>query len=268
MPNENVSLNLNLVTSRSAKLEPNVAKRAVTLGFQNVGFRIATRKRDQLAKNIYRDFAPIVEAEMQDMARKVSSMAVGLASQNNPPPGVLSITGRVSQAMIGNSGPMSISSVTGRWAERNPTYMKNKFRKYRTRKWFKSTGQLAKSLSKPSTYYNSYGPLKIVFKPAPFTKASVISSLGRSSGGQSPTAISIGRVEITPLRGIRLSDLPGIGQQAAYSERLMDRLPKTIRVKLSGRQDKYRPVIEPFMSYYLNRRIPNAVYRKLEDSLA
>lgn len=268
MPNDDVFLNLNLVVSRSARPETSPTKRAINIGIQNVGFRIATQKKDQLAKNLYRDFAPVVERELQDMARKVAMLGVGLNAANKAPPGTLSITGRISQAMLGNSGPMSIASVTGQWADRSEIYMKSKFKKYRTRKWFQNTGSLQKSLGKASTYVNSYGPLKVAFKPAAFSKNSIISSLGRSSGGQSPTAISIGRVEITPLRSLRLNDLPGIGQQASYSERLLGRLPPSIKKKLAGRREKYRPVIEPFLTYYLNRKIPNAVYLKLEDSLA
>lgn len=268
MPNEDISLNLNLVVSRSSRIEPNLSKRAIGLAIDNVGFRIASAKRDQLSRNLYRDFAPVVERELQDMARKVATLGVGLNAGNQSPPGSLQITGKVSQAMIGNSGPMNIASVTGQWAARSEVYMKNKFKKYRTRKWFKSMGNLQTALGKQSLYTNSYGPLKIVFKPAPFTKAAVASSLGRSQGGQSPTAIAVGRVEITPLRNIRLSDLPGIGQKANYNNRLMARLPTTVRKKLTGRTDRYRPVIEPFLTYYLNRKIPNAVYLRLEESLA
>lgn len=268
MPSENdVRLTINLVPKGTATLDRNLTNKAIGIAIGNVGFRIASNKRDQLAKNLQRDFAPIVERELSEMARMISTMAIGIGNPRNPPTGQLKISGRISQAMLGQAGPMSIASVTGKWAERSKVYLKSKFKKYRTRKWFYNTGQLQGKMAKLSTYHTAYGPMKLTFKPASFSKDTVVSGLGRSSGGQSNTAIAVGKVEVTPLRRIDLGDLPGIGQPAVYSEKLMGRLPMSVRKKLSGRKGKYRPVIEPFLTYYLNRKIPNAVFLKLEDTM-
>lgn len=268
MPAEaDVTLNIDFTWGGAARFDPNTATRAITTAVNNVGVRVARNRQRKLQANVQRDFAPVVERELLDMARSVARMGIGLANFNNPPPGVLSITGRISRPMIGNSAPMSISSMTGAWAVRTDTYMRWKMRKHRTRKWFYNTGSLQRQMGKVGVYRSAYGPMSIKFTPTSLTGAARVAGIGRSSGGQSNN-IMIGRLEVSPLRRLRLSDLPGIGQQAGYNERLMNPLAAGIRRKLVGRKDKYRPVIEPFLTYYMTRRIPNAVYRRLEDSLA
>jgi hypothetical protein len=268
MPNEDVTLNINLRWSRQGRFEPNAAGRAFNVAIDNVGFRAAKNRQRRLQANLQRDFAPVVEQELQNMARDVSRMAIGLANPNNPPPGVLSITGRITRAMIGNSGPMTVASMTGTWAVRTKAYMKRKVRKYGTRRWFKNTGRLQEQLGSVGTYRSAYGPMSVKFFPSALQMAGGVSSLGRSGGGQSRN-ISVGRLEVAPFRRLTLADLPGIGQQATYNPRLLSPLADSVERKLTGRaSSKYRPVIEPFLTYYLTRRIPNAVYRRLEDSLS
>lgn len=266
--NDDVTLTINLRWSRDARTERNLGDKPIQLAIQNVGFKAAKNRQTRLKQNLYRDFAPVVERELQSMASDVSRMAIGLANPNNPPPGVLTTPGRISRPMIGRTGPMSISSMTGTWAKRTKPYMKWKLKRYSTRRWFFNTGQLQRQLRSVGTYRSAYGPVSIKFIPTPMeTVAGGVSNLGRSAGGQS-TRIMIGRLEVSALRRIRLSDLPGIGQKASYNEALLSPLASSVRRKLVGRKDKYRPVIEPFLTYYLTRRIPNAVYRRLEDSLA
>lgn len=270
MPDD-VTLNINLKIGGpgAATLIRRDSDKAVNFAIEGVAFRAAKNRQRRLQANLQRDFAPVVERELQQMARDVSRLAIGINgdSGNTSPTGILSISGRISKPMIGNSGPMSISSMTGQWAARTKAYMRWKMRKYRTRKWFKNTGKLEKSMGRASTYQNAYGPIRIRFTPTNLGYGA-LSSFGRSSGGQSRN-IQIGRLEVTPLRRLRLSDLPGIGQKADYNPRLLSPFSNSVERKLTGRPSTvgYRPVIEPFLSYYLTRKIPNAVYRRLEDSL-
>lgn len=232
----------------------------------NVGFRIAKNQQDQLRKNLQRDLGPIVDAELAKMARQVSTMAVGLANPNNPPQGMLAIDGRISKAMVGNSGPMKVGQVTGLWAERTKSYMKWKVKRHRTRRWFKNSGSLQAELGKRSRFKQAYGPIMVKFTPTRVAQPTVL-SLGRSAGGQSGF-IETGRLEVRPFSRLSINDLPGIGQKAGYSANIIDRWVPQIRTKLKGHPNKaYRPIIEPFLTYYMRRKIPNAVYRKIEDSI-
>lgn len=263
---DDVTLQLNLVWGKP-KVVPNAASRPVDLAITNIGFMAAKNRQRKLRANIQRDFVPVVERELQNMARDVARLGVGLANPNNPPPGVLSITGRISKYST-NTAPMNIGSMTGTWAVRTKSYMKRKVKKYRTRKWFKNTGRLQDQLKNVGTYRSAYGPIRVQFIPTSITgnTGGTVSSLGRSGGGQSRN-IMIGRLEVTAFRRLSMSDLPMPGSQATYNERLMSPLADSVERKLTGKKGKYRPVIEPFMSYYMQRKIPNAVFLKLEDSL-
>lgn len=264
---EDLRLNIDFRFGGPAKLEPNLGSRVANMVIQNVGFRAGRQQQEMLKRNLYRDFMPIVERELQTMARDVSRMGIGLANPNNPPPGSLAITGRVAAAMVGNSGSMTIASVTGTWAVRNKTYMKSKFKHHRTRRWFQNTGKLKAILAKIGTYTSAYGPISVKFTPANLSDVTTF-AVGRSQGNQF-RYIHTGNLSVTPLRRISLSDLPGIGQKAeGPNNRILGGLPADAKRKLTGRADKYRPVLEPFLTYYLNRKIPNAVYRKLEDTIS
>lgn len=232
----------------------------------NVGFRIAKNQQDKLKLNLQRDLGPIVDQELAKMARQVATMAVGLAQPNNPPQGMLAIDGRISRAMAGNAGPMKIGSVTGLWAERTKAYMKWKVKRHRTRRWFKNTGKLQGELGKRARFKQAYGPVVVKFIPVKIPEPQVL-SFGRSAGGQS-NFITTGRLEVRPFSRLSLEAIPQIGQKASYSPALISPWVGYIEDKLKGHPSKaYRPIIEPFLAYYMRRKIPNAVFRKIEDSI-
>ena len=235
---------------------------------ESVGFRAGRKQQQQLGRNLRRDFGPIVDRELSKMARQVATMAIGISNPNSAPSGSLRIDGRIAKAMIGRSGPMSIASVTGQWRERNQTYMKWKFRTHRTRRWFKNTGELQADLAKAGTYKQAYGPMGVQFIPKPISEPSVL-AIGRSRGRPSKTIIT-GILELTVFEKLGIGDLPGIGEQASYSKGRLSGFADNIETKLTGRDPEinYRPVIEPFLTYYMNRKIPNAVFRKVEDVIS
>lgn len=264
MADNDFTLNLSLNFGK-AKFSANDAEKPISMAIQNVAFKSARNRQRNLKANIHRDFAPVVERQLQKMAADVARLGVGMGNTRNPPSGALSITGKVSKYTL-DSSPMSISSMTGTWAIRTKAYMKAKFKRYRTRKWFKSTGRLQDQLGKVGTYRSAYGPMSIKFIPQSLSGKGRVSNLGKSPGGQSENII-IGRLEVSPLRRLRLSDLPALGQQAAYKKSLLSPLADSVERKLTGDKNKYRPVIEPFLTYYMTRKIPNAVFLKLEQSL-
>lgn len=265
--NDDIQLNINLVWGKGKSAKESTSE-AIGMAVTEVGFNAARNRQRRLQQNLQRDFAPVVERELQKMARDVARMGVGIANYRNPPDGVLSIDGEIASVMRGDAAPMAISTMTGQWATRTKPYMKWKLKKYGTRKWFQNTGELKKRLGSVGTYRSAYGPISITFKPTNISASGgAVSSLGRSRGGQS-TNIILGKLEVKPLRRLRLGDLPGIGEPATYKAALMSPLADSVERKLTGRKGKYRPVIEPFLSFYMGRKIPNAVYRRLEASLA
>ncbi len=268
MPNND----LNIVLNFTFKPRPAAAKVTgeglANYVIQDVGFRAGKKQQRNLGKNLRRDFGPIVDRELQKMARQVSTMAIGISNPNSSPSGSLKIDGPLARAMQGQGGPMRISSVTGQWRQRNKSYLRWKAQTYRTRRWFKNTGQLQGQLKQLGTYREAYGPMAVKFIPAKVPEPSVL-NIGRSRGRPANTIIT-GRLELTVFQRLDVSDLPGIGQQANYSKKRLSGFADDIEQKLTGKdpEKRYRPVLEPFLTYYINRKIPNAVFRKVEQVLA
>lgn len=76
----------------------------------------------------------------------------------------------------------------------------------------------------------------------------------------------MGRVEVSVLGRITRDMLgnPGTVQPSAWNTGLFGALPQDVEAKLLNREELYRPFLEHFLSYYLTRSIPNAVFRRIE----
>lgn len=263
---DKISMALNFRFGKRATYTKEAGTNILNYVVEDIGFRASKKQQESLTRNLRRDLKPIVDYELTKMAQQVSRMAVGLSNPKNPPPGTLKIDGPTARAMRGKTGPMSISSVTGTWAIRNQHYMKKKFKKYRTGRWFKNTGKLQSELKNPSTFVNALGPFSVRFTPKKLKQPSVLNLA--ASRGRPANRIATGRIELTVFGKLSLNDLPGISRKASYNENLLDMFSEDVSKKLAGpAQVKYRPVIEPFLTYYMRRKIPNSVFRKLEQSV-
>lgn len=268
MANKNLNIILHLEFQPNPHRLEISGEGVVNYVIKDIGFRAGYAQRKRITQNLFRDLAPIVQRELDQMARQVATMALGINGTNTAPPGSLKITGPIAQSMRGNSGPMTIASVTGQWRTRNKTYLRWKFQNYRTRRWFKNTGKLQSQLGNASVYTKAYGPISVKFIPSNDVAAPSLLGIGRSRGRPSNNIV-VGRIEVKAFQKLRSQDLPQIGQKAEYSKKRLSGFADSIQKKLTGKKPKtnYRPVIEPFLTYYINRKIPNAVFRKLEQSL-
>lgn len=230
---------------------------------RSIGFRAGNIQKKNISKNLRRDFEPIIDSELKKMAREITTLAIGIAGSNKAPPGSLKIDGKISKAMQGKSAPMTIASVTGNWHQRGEKYIVRKFAKYRTRKWFENEGNLKRDLAKSGVYKQAYGPMSVNFRPRKTNKPNPL-QIARSVGRPSNTIIT-GDLEFKVFSKLKPSDLPGIGEKASFSEERLSGFADNIQSKLTGNKDRYRPVLEPFLTYYINRKIPNAIFRKLEQ---
>lgn len=269
MPSNNLNIILNFTFKPSPSVIPIKGDGVVNYVVQDVAFRAGAKQRKQLAGNLQRDFAPIVQRELHQMARQVATMAIGINGTNTAPPGSLKITGSIAQSMVGKAGAMKISSVTGEWRSRSKAYLRWKSKTHRTQKWFKNSGELQTELGQASTYQQAYGPMAIRFIPIKGISAPTILDIGRSRGRPANTFIT-GRLEMAVFERLKISDLPGVGEQAGYSKKRLSGFADSIEQKLTGNNPKtnYRPLVEPFLTYYINRKIPNAVFRKLEQVIS
>ena len=250
---------------------------------ENVAFYVAKGQERALTSNLNRVFSTIVDKELARMGRQISQFAVGIAANADKgktastrgmsvgPPGQLTISGAASNAMRGQLGPVSLVSGTGPWPARNPDYVKYQRKFGGGGKWFKVTGSLQKYLREPATYTNAYGPVRVSYKKKPGSLPGGnilgVSSITNGRGGRTTQNIQLGKVEVSVLGRITSNMLndPGQRQPSPWSTGLFDYLdPKQSR-KLMNNEDFYRPFLEHFLSFYLTKSIPNAVFRKIEE---
>jgi hypothetical protein len=276
------TINVNPGRADITSLNVNTIERTMydmkNLIIENVGFMMAKRQEKALVNNLERNMVKIVTQELSRMARQISQMAVGIADRANlrrggyTPQGSLSVTGAISRAMQGRVSPVTLGSGTGMWPARNPNYLKQRRKAGTGTRWFKQTGALQKYLARPDTYTTAYGPVKVAFIKAKsvayYPKRIHMSTIGTGVPGvKAAHQFTVGRVEISVLSRISedmLSD-PGSHQPSAWHTGLFGYLDEKAEKKLLNREDFYRPFLEHFLSFYLTRAIPNAIFRKMEE---
>ena len=245
----------------------------------NVAFFMAEKQEKALTQNLQRTFATIVQKELARMGRQIKQFAVGIADKSiltsrgyTNIGGSLSITGVVSEAMQAFAGPVSLVSGTGPWPARSPKYLKERRKAGTGTKWFKQTGALGTYLANPNTYLNAYGPVSVKFtrdSHSPLNTSKVnVSTIRTGLPGRRTRKIGIGTVEVSALSRITSDMLgdPGQKQPSAWKTGLFNYLDPKMESKLLNTEDRYRPFLEHFLSYYLTRSIPNAVFRRIEET--
>lgn len=246
----------------------------------DIAFRAARGQQRNIQNQLEAKFAGIAMRELNNMGRKIASLGTGLGpSARHPAGGRLEIEGPVSQsfARANPSGvaPMSISAVTGQWRARTEEYLRRKAKKFGHRKWWLNTGELRNQLKSGQMYLAAYGPVRVTFTPTRVESSRVAGGAFRRSNlatgvGRTYT-IQTGTVKMTVLGNIT-SDMLAAPGQRAYDSRmtgLFGRLPESVELKLLGRDSELPPrvLLEPFLTFYLNRQIPNRIWYELEKSM-
>lgn len=272
------------VTGSSAKPSGNIQEvekslfNAVTYAVSDIAFKASQNQQRAIQNQLESKISSIVMTELRNMGRKINSLAVGIGPGNRwPQGGSLQIEGDISQLLKATDPTkvqdMSIKAVTGQWRARTEEYLKRKSKRFGHRKWFQNTGDLRQQLMNPQMYIGAYGPIRVSWIPNRIASqraeinALRYSSLARGVGRS--YKISVGELHMTILGRITRQMLNEPGQPA-YDSRfsgLLDSLPESVEKKLANRGDPYRSVIEPFLTFYLNRQIPNRIWLQIEKSI-
>lgn len=276
------SINVNPVTSAGQKA--GLRKEEVDRGFtymkniiiENAAFLMVQKQERALKQSIDRTISSIVEKELSRMGRDVNRLIIGLPDSKArgrigyQPRGTLSIVGGASRAMAGQLGDVNIGDATGPWPARNKQYLK-RAKKLGGGKWFKVTGDLGRYLRNSSAYTAAYGPIKVEYtkapKGTPTPEVVGVSRMSSGVGGRRSTVVTFGNVHVSAL-GTITSDMlndPERRQPSPWRTGLFESFPDKIEAKLLNREETYRPFLEAFLSFYLTKAIPNAVFRQLEQ---
>lgn len=190
------------------------------------------------------------------------------------------------------------------WTKRGKHYLKWKRDNGFPEKWWEATGDLADTLGNDSLYIDAFGPVQVLFTRARnqdkakggLSKSYILSGGGALEGQSSSSRLSaavtqsgrvgritaeyqIGKLEVITFGRITPNMLPGLATmdpKGAHPSGNIDGLagllpndgPGGIRNKLLGKQEARRYALEPFVSFFLTRAIPNAIWRRTETLIA
>jgi hypothetical protein len=158
------------------------------------------------------------------------------------------------------------------WAERQRNYMLWKHKHGHSSDWWKLHGGLAESLNKASFYTTNFGPVKVEFIRSSATGD--IKNVTSTGSGRPTVNLNVGTISVSVMGKLTPEMLPSLasgdptGNVAPSGKRNLTRLitDQSVSTKLGhgGPGGQYRPVLEPFLAYFLTRAIPNAVFRVTE----
>lgn len=265
-----------------------VALAAAELAYQN--------NRTALVSNVRK----VAMAEVSRMAMLIAN-TIAVPDNRQGPEGPMSLRGgmSVTAERLGMQQTYYREDAGIRWPKRSKKYLAWKQQRGRPGKWWDFDSDLRDSLSEESLYLNAFGPVNVIFtraKNQQAAKSRMDRSLFNSAGGESSSTsvqksltasgragrvsaeFQVGRLEVVAFGKITPKMLPSLNNMKSNDavmgqskpqgniEGLAGLLPEgDTRMKLVGRQEKRRYTLEPFVSYYLTRAIPNAVWRRTEQ---
>jgi len=252
-------------------------------------------------QSLVRSVRQVAMAEVSRMAMLISN-SIALPDKYTGPYGSMSLKEGMSDTAVrfGFRQTFDRQRTSIVWPKRQQRYLRWKQRHGYPSKWWEAAGGLAESLRDENLYIHAFGPVNVLFtrardqnKARANMPQSYIMSAGGALTGQSSSAnlqqaitqggragrisaeYQVGKLEVIAFGNITPQMLPALNhpkmdpayaQPAGNIEGLASLFPSgEVRMKLVGRQAQRRYAIEPFVSFFLTRAIPNAVWRRTEQ---
>lgn len=235
-----------------------------------------------------------IDTEISWMAGRMRTALIGISGSKTGPNGSTTMAHEVaaSSRAAGIKGAHSASDGI-RWPRRSQQYLEWKRSHYGHTRWFLNKGSvLGGSLGKKSTWVSAYGPVQVRVTRGAGLGSSVIGSGRALSSRQryqsrrgytrykdaenSNFRTSVCRIEVGALGKITPQMLPGLasGAMGIYhpdgrKSGLLGMLPTEIAYRLGGDNTSvpYRHTVEPFLTFFLTRAVPNALFLRMEQGL-
>jgi hypothetical protein len=239
--------------------------------------------------------------EISKMARLFKQYNIGISGDRTGAyaPSPLTPASLFASGMSGIARYKLGSGREGHWPARKRSYLLRKSkpppRGVGHQKWFLHSGLLSSNVGSGKFWTSVFGPVKVdVHRPEHMS----VGDRDRQAEGQSSrqarasfnarfhvgapsTSGHVLRVNIATVRVAAMEDitahmLPSIrtGNVEDYADDgretgLIGKFPKDVAYRLGGNRKfvPYRHTVEPFLGFVLTRAIPNAVARRLQDSL-
>lgn len=256
--------------------------RAGGLGFarmlvDDVAYTTAETAATTARRTLSTSIARVVNSEISRMATQIGKF-LALPDKYAGPNGVMSIKGRMSETarnLWGRNELFDRKSTGIKWAKRTDKYLRWKRRSGWPARWWELTGSLSESLSNPAFYAENFGPVRVTFRRTlPAHKPERITLSGQSA--RPSMVYDVGQVRVSFLNRITPQDLPsllsGNPRDAQPSNslgvaRLISDPEVGGKLRTTARGQRVRYALEPFLSFYMARAIPDAVWRRTERLL-
>lgn len=246
--------------------------------FNTIVEDVALNSADRTFKSAKASLEAGVQAEIQkeitQMARMVGQFLVQPENAFGPSGTITSKQTTISdqsRSLFGRTNILytDLSKFGAGWGSRTNEYMRRKKAAGYPGSWWLRTGDLRRQLSNENLY-KELGPIRVSFVKTtePLTGKIKQTSSGRK--GNLSATYSVGRLEVAVMERVTL-DMLANALNGGNNGKLVPSLFKD--KKLAGKllrrgQTGYRPVLEPFLSYYLTRAIPNAVFNRTEKLIS
>jgi hypothetical protein len=254
------------------KRSPGAVSRFVA---QDVAMNIADENwieiRDRVVKQVSRD----VTREMGHLAQEFLRLIVGISGNNEGPRGRLMTQ---AEPAFGDHGFTSYNLHIA-WDERSRRYLRRKRRAKGHQRWFEYDRVLARTMGKASTWFGAFGPVEVqVTRKSMSQFEAQQRGIGDrfDVGSGARARVQIGTIRVFAMRSITPQMLPALATgdiddmaPDGATTGLVGRFLHDVAVRLAPNRRfvPYRHAVEPFLGFFLTRAIPNAVMRRLQETL-
>lgn len=252
---------------------------------EDVALNTADRTFRNAKKALEEGVEQIVMREISQMAKMIGRFSVQPAGSFGPKGMVTSTQQTISQqarSLWGNRNVLwyELSQSDAAWGSRTKKYLNWKRENGYPQDWWKMTGALRKALSKESLY-RDLGPVKVTFLKTGNTLTNKVKQTSSGRKGSVSATYSVGQLNVQAMGRISPDMLPalmdrlgnGVNDATPHGSSFIPSLFTSLDKKTRGKllrfgETGYRPVIEPFIAYYLTRAIPNAVFNRTEKLIS
>ncbi len=251
---------------------------------EDVALNTADRTYRNAKKSLEESVEKVVAKEISQMAKMIARFSVQPASAFGPKGLVTSgqrVISQQARSLWGNKNVLwyELSQSDANWGRRTSRYLGWKRDNGYPQDWWRMTGELRKALAKESLY-KDLGPVKVTFLKTgnTLTGKKVNQTISGRKGSLSAT-YQVGQLNVQAMGRITPEMLPalmdrlgnGVNDATPHGSSYIPSLfkdKKTRNKLLRFGQAGYRPVVEPFLAYYLTRAIPNAVFNRTEKLIS
>lgn len=214
--------------------------------------RFADGKKSQIKELVSRRIRKDVDTEIDHAARQYGRFALGGAGRVQGPQSGTQTTAVRSAESEDTTGRM------GGWHPRGKEYLARKRRRSGHIKWFVTTGKTRQALSGKGVWQAIYGGTKV--------RVTIHSETNREVG-QAFAQRGTGYLRTT-LATINVGALPQLSAQFGNVGRKLWQYDEDLAHHVLGRRKYYRPTMEPFLKFVVNKAVPEAVGRRMAAGLS